>query len=406
MAHGIEVLSLNLWSVPILSPFFPARLHAFLSHVEVSPTLTVLCLQECWTFGGPLSARLAAAGFPFIVHHPSGAKLPFGARGSGLVIASRKPIVFSCFHAFSARGSPLRALNEMDGWAGKGIQLARVRLDGGDTVEVYNTHLCASYGAADAYGGARASQAIEGANFIAATRRSPMVVLCGDLNDVPGALPPRLLMGLCGLIDAHGDGSPTCNVHTSVFKKAGAAPAKLDYVLFSGAEPSRPGAVLFSQPTVPVAGPRALVNVSDHCALHASFHVAARAAQKPGGPPHARAPAALLEEAHAALAGGVARCRASARARLCEAALCTALSVAAAAAALRGAGGGGGAAAAALAVALLLAAAVLVAGAVEDFCFEATALEAALCAVGGLQREAAAAAAAAAGLRDADTPRF
>jgi endonuclease/exonuclease/phosphatase family metal-dependent hydrolase len=384
---GVEVLSINIWAIPYISLHTPARLHALFAYAASQRSLTVLCLQECWVFP-PLARRLVAAGFPHIAHHPSGAQLPFGARGSGLVIASRAPIVARAFHAFAARGSSLGAVQEGDAWAGKGIQLARLRLDGGGTVDVYNIHFCAAYGASDAYGAARAAQALEAANFITATRRSASVIVCGDLNGGPAALAPRLLGGLCGLADAHGDGAPTCNVRSSVFKKAGEPAAKLDYILYAGAvAPARPGCVLFAEPTVPVPGPTPLVNMSDHCGVACAFERAATAPvpQQPPPPPDA----ALLVEAAGALAAGVARCRATARARLRDAALVWAAAAAAAGLALRSAGGGGvgaPAAAALLAAALLVLGCALAAGAVETGCFEATALEAAACAVVELQR--------------------
>jgi endonuclease/exonuclease/phosphatase family metal-dependent hydrolase len=395
MGEPWEVLSLNIWDVPLLAPHTPERIHALLDHARRSPRLLALCLQEAWRVDAAFTARLAAAGFPHVVNAISGARLPLGFRGSGLVVASRVPILHTSFLAFAARGSPLRALSEFDGWAGKGIQLARLALGGGATLDLYNTHLCASYGAAGSYAAARAAQAVEAANFIVATRRGGPAVCCGDLNAPPAALPPRLLVALCGLADAHEGGAPTCNVRSNAFARAGALPVKLDYVLFAGVAPAGAGSVLFSEPTVAVRGPRAWVNVSDHCGVACAFEKGATPPLKGGAAP-APAPAApprapggargaLLEEAAAALAAGVASCRASARARLRDAAL--AWAVAAAAGGFACGGGGGWAPAAALlaALAAVLFSCVMAAAAVEDGCFEATSLEASLVAVEGLQ---------------------
>ena len=53
-----------------------------------------------------LHAALPRAGLPYLMHFVSGSDMPSLAQGSGLLIASRYPILDTAFHTFSAGGRP------------------------------------------------------------------------------------------------------------------------------------------------------------------------------------------------------------------------------------------------------------------------------------------------------------
>ena len=322
------VLSLNLWQVPFVAPHSPARVAAALAFASADPRLLAVCFQEAWLFeSSQLPGQLASAGFPNIAHLPSGAQLPCGARGPGLLIASRCPITQVSWRPFSAQGSRLRALTEMDGWAGKGVLLARLALPrGGPRVDLYTAHLVAAYGNKDAHAAARTAQALELTQFIEATRQEgSLTCVCGDLNAPPDSLPVRALSALCQLREACGEGAPpTCNTAANCFSRSGRLPVKLDFVLWGGGAgwTAASGETVLGEPCVPVrkgGGEAALCNVSDHCALLAVFSCAAGGSAGERVPPQAPplpprvAPAALLVELETTLAAGVA-CSASAAA--------------------------------------------------------------------------------------------
>lgn len=160
----------------------------------------VVLVQEMFS---PAAKRaITASGYPAIMAGPGRTSPPAGTAhdplpgkarakrgeiglkllGSGLVVASRYPIVDNAFVAFGKR-----ACAGLDCLANKGVMLARIALPGVPSpVAIYNTHLNsrgASRAPRERTLAAHDRQSAEVADFIESThdRRAP-VVLGGDFN--------------------------------------------------------------------------------------------------------------------------------------------------------------------------------------------------------------------------------
>lgn len=211
----MRVLTFNIFQPPLIAGEATEaawRLHKLIEHVS-RLRLDVVGLQEVLT-ATALSALLAqtglpAAGLPHIAHFCAGSSLPGRGQGSGLILASRYPILETTFHAFAGGGGAALSLR-FDAQTGKGVGLARLLLPDGSCVDAYVTHLIAQYadGEADTHAALRALQAFEVANFVRATRRAPLALLLADLNAGPAALPCRALSTLAGLTDAYAAYTP------------------------------------------------------------------------------------------------------------------------------------------------------------------------------------------------------
>lgn len=109
---------------------------------------------------------------------------PSGTVGSGLLISSAFPIREVLFHRYTV-SNPWYKFWEGDWWAGKGLALARIEVQGG-YVDLYNTHAQAGYGN-PAYRIVRKQQMIELAEFINRTKVDTIpAFLVGDMNCRPG----------------------------------------------------------------------------------------------------------------------------------------------------------------------------------------------------------------------------
>ena len=224
MTDHLRVLTFNIWSTPVVAIDVIDRLNAFLDHVNQSD-YDIIGFQEVYLYSDLLRSGLATRGLPYFVLFTSGNGLPLGASGSGCAIASRYPIVETCFKQFSIAGSFLR-IDHCDSYAGKGIGLARILIPeygpnrGKDknsrdsssnqskndlrTVDVFVSHFVAQYSDKDdIYKDQRLLNALESALFIRACSKSDLSLLCVDLNANPNDLVYKALTFLTGFQDAY-----------------------------------------------------------------------------------------------------------------------------------------------------------------------------------------------------------
>ncbi|MFV0336887.1 MAG: endonuclease/exonuclease/phosphatase family protein [Chthoniobacterales bacterium] len=158
---------------------------------ENSPDLIVL--QEVWIFGegSRFCEDLKRIGFPYAKYFYS---LPFG---SGLLMASRFPILETDFRRFSYQGHPYSSGG--DYYGGKGVAFAKVRTPAGD-IAVFNTHLHARYRGEQFYP-LQVTQVLDLVDFLQqksvtdCSKRLP-VVLLGDFNSTLRLTPLQLLISL------------------------------------------------------------------------------------------------------------------------------------------------------------------------------------------------------------------
>lgn len=112
-------------------------------------------------------------------------EFPAGYLGNGLVILSKYPIEEHYFHRFKAN-NPWWKVWEGDWWAGKGIGLARIRIDKDRYVDFFNVHAQAYRGNQESHD-IRYQQYIETSDFLkhASLDNSP-VFFVGDFNTEAG----------------------------------------------------------------------------------------------------------------------------------------------------------------------------------------------------------------------------
>lgn len=178
----LRVVTWNIHDMIVLTKQRSARMDRIGAMLaELQPD--VVCLQEGFVRGdvGRIADVLAEIGLTEVRDYPS------MAVGSGLWILSRFPIDEAYFHAYSRNGA-WHKFSQGDWWAGKGVALARLTLPDGRLLDVYNTHLIASYGIGDGSNHEdRAVQAEELVHFVlGATPPSIPALLLGDLNSGPG----------------------------------------------------------------------------------------------------------------------------------------------------------------------------------------------------------------------------
>jgi hypothetical protein len=304
----LRALSFNIWSTPIVAPDVLERLDKFLTHVD---DYDVVGFQEVFLHSEYLCNELAKRGFQFVLF-TSGTGLPLGSSGSGCAIASRYPILSTCWRPFSCAGL-FQRVDHSDAQAGKGIGHARILVPERGTVDVFVSHFVAQYSDInDLYGEQRILSAVEAAMFILAASTSPLTLFCVDLNANPDKLVYKVITSLTGMVDSFSyiKGNdlhePTFGVDENVYSSrnvsseneahqnfianivlfvrslfsssSGSAPlqcddnARLDYVFF-WANPSSwqltSSEIKFNKPFLLKNGKMA--SYSDHCAVDAVF---------------------------------------------------------------------------------------------------------------------------------------
>jgi sphingomyelin phosphodiesterase 2 len=136
MVGSIRIISLNCWGLKYISDCRHERLSQIGTVLaNLNPPPELVGLQECWTQKDYLEIRRRTqAILPFGKYYNS------GVFGGGLAILSRWPIVESTMQRYTLNGRPT-AFFRGDWYVGKGIACATIRLDGGELMEVFCTHV-------------------------------------------------------------------------------------------------------------------------------------------------------------------------------------------------------------------------------------------------------------------------
>ncbi|CAG8728503.1 13252_t:CDS:2 [Cetraspora pellucida] len=185
----LSVLTLNCWGLKFVSKKRNRRMEAIADNLACS-NYDIVCLQEVWVYTdyelirNRTKKRFSHAKF---THS--------GVFGGGLVILSRYPIVEFNFHKYRLNGHPIK-LTHGDWYVGKGLTSAVVDHPVSGLIEVFNTHIHASYEAKknDEYLAHRVSQAWEAANLMKiSASRGRNVIAVGDYNSEQDTLAYKLI---------------------------------------------------------------------------------------------------------------------------------------------------------------------------------------------------------------------
>lgn len=129
-----------------------------------------------------------------------------GLVGSGLLVLSKGAIAARAFRRFAHSGRPWKPW-QGDWYAGKGVAHARVELEGGGALDLFDTHAVAAYGPGrDENHPDRCAQMVELVDFVhehGAPGRPALVA--GDLNARRHEAPLRIATGLGDLEHLAGD---------------------------------------------------------------------------------------------------------------------------------------------------------------------------------------------------------
>ncbi|KAI9673884.1 MAG: phospholipase C type enzyme [Caeruleum heppii] len=190
-ALSLHVLSLNCWGLKYIATHRHARLAEIGRLLALrTPVPHIVGLQECWTQEDYDSIREQTRHIL-----PYGKFYYSGIFGGGLAILSRWPIVESSMVRYPLNGRPT-AFFRGDWFVGKGVACARIEMDGGETAEVFCTHLHAPYEREpnDSYLCHRTAQAWEISKLLrAAAERGHLVIGLGDFNMIPLSLAHQLI---------------------------------------------------------------------------------------------------------------------------------------------------------------------------------------------------------------------
>ena len=185
----LQVASLNTWGL-IFTPFRLSRMQAIADKFANSD-FDLLLMQEVWVESDYTQMASAMhSRFPFSQYFPA------GIVGSGQACFSRWPIVDIDYRRYSLAGRPERIFHG-DWYSGRGASMCKVKHPDLGYINVYNTHLVASYtknGAKDIYAMHRLSELYELVAFVDETSREEGIsILAGDLNTEPEDRPYRML---------------------------------------------------------------------------------------------------------------------------------------------------------------------------------------------------------------------
>jgi sphingomyelin phosphodiesterase 2 len=136
MTDNIRIITLNCWGLKFLSDLRAARLSRIGTELaNALPAPDIVGLQECWTQEDYEAIRERTRHIL-----PYGKFYWSGAFGGGLAILSKWPIVESTMQRYTLNGRPT-AFFRGDWYVGKGVACATLRMETGELVEVFNTHV-------------------------------------------------------------------------------------------------------------------------------------------------------------------------------------------------------------------------------------------------------------------------
>ncbi|KAL4947953.1 Endonuclease/exonuclease/phosphatase [Aspergillus filifer] len=190
----VNILTLNCWGIPCVSPEYSRRLAEIGRHIaQADPEPHIVGLQECFSRNDfERIWQETRQILPYAKHYSAG---PFG---TGLAILSRWPIEETSMIRYPLNGYP-SAFYHGDWYVGKGVACATIRYGeaSDNVISVLNTHMHAYYSTKNDYLCHRVSQAWEFAKLLQAAsqrhRGRALVIGLGDLNAEPHSLPWRIL---------------------------------------------------------------------------------------------------------------------------------------------------------------------------------------------------------------------
>ncbi|XP_037939049.1 putative neutral sphingomyelinase [Teleopsis dalmanni] len=192
----INVLTLNIWGIPIISSDRETRVYGICDELS-SGKYDIVSLQEVWSKSdSELIVQRTKTVLPYAHYFYS------GVMGAGLLVLSKHPIVSAFFHAWSVNGY-FHRIQHADWFGGKGVGLCKIKI-GGHVIHLYNAHLHAEYDSInDDYKTHRVIQAFDTAQFIEATRgNSILQILAGDLNTQPQDISYNVLLQISNMFDS------------------------------------------------------------------------------------------------------------------------------------------------------------------------------------------------------------
>ncbi|RCH96902.1 phospholipase C type enzyme [Rhizopus stolonifer] len=136
-----------------------------------------------------------------------------GVLGSGLAILSKFPILSTQYHRYHLNGKPLMFIHG-DYYVGKGVGSIVVDHPTVGLLEVFNTHLHASYSPRHQYNAHRAAECWQLATLLRnSAAMGRQIVMSGDFNSVPTSINYQLICDHGCMTDSwlelHGEPDPT-----------------------------------------------------------------------------------------------------------------------------------------------------------------------------------------------------
>lgn len=236
----LRIWSQNVWLIsPVISSPFYLRFKKMLQLLSCNK-YDIICFQEAFSkyytneFKKYILNPNNNCQLKYFHHFCYGSSLP--PQSTGILIFSRYEITDVYYHKYFVNGYAHR-LHHGDYHASKGVGLVRIKIDINSygtngifnhnhnpnindessrkrknksdiSVDIYCTHLHACYTdhwapkpSTDHYYGQRVAQAYDLASFVNATRKSDIVLICGDFNAPPNDIVPRIPQILCNCKD-------------------------------------------------------------------------------------------------------------------------------------------------------------------------------------------------------------
>jgi len=223
----VRLLTLNIWGAPY-SKHRPQRIRAIIDRIQIlNPD--IVALQEVYLADNrqQLTQGLKQIGYSYIHYFGS------GVLGSGLLTASKYPVIDANFLRFRLGGKPDKILHG-DYYVAKGVGMAEVKTPDG-IVTVFNSHTHAQYEPHDdnEYHIFTDTNLYEIARFM---QNSSTAVLCGDLNIRPDQRGYDIILQLGKLTDVwsqlHDDKAGVTFSTDNPYVES--ANQRLDYVMVRG----------------------------------------------------------------------------------------------------------------------------------------------------------------------------
>ncbi|KAI8378947.1 inositol phosphophingolipids phospholipase C [Blakeslea trispora] len=203
----LKVLSYNCWGLAIVSKDRELRLKAIAEALQTQDC-DLITLQEVWV----------AKDFERIEHAvksrlPYSKYFPSGALGSGLAIFSKFPILSHHYYRYTLNGHPLMFIHG-DYYVGKGVGSIVVQHPIIGLLEVFNTHLHASYSPMHQYTAHRAAECWQLATILRnSAAMGRQIIMSGDFNSIPSSFNYRLIcdhgMMTDSWLQTHGEPDPS-----------------------------------------------------------------------------------------------------------------------------------------------------------------------------------------------------